>query len=142
MSKSFNKATLLGNVGKDPEIKNVGSTELASFSLATSRSWKDKNEEWQEETQWHRINAWGYLAGYVANNIKKGSRVFLTGEIRYSTTENEGITKYYTDITAKEIICLDPKKTDGENNYSNERNESVKTEDSNIIDEDDGDVPF
>lgn len=85
-----NRVTLIGRIGKEPEVKTFGDKTLTKFSFATSESSKDKNGEWQEKTQWHQVSYW--------NNIKveKGDMLFIEGKIEYR--EHEG--KYYTDIIA------------------------------------------
>jgi len=81
---NYNKAILLGNVGKDPEIRTTqGGTKVANFSLATNESWKDDNGNWQQSTEWHRIVVFGPLVDMVANRIRSGSIVHVDGKIKY-----------------------------------------------------------
>lgn len=108
MARSLNKATLIGNLGADPEVRTTKSgAQVAQFSLATSRSWTDKAGQAQEETQWHRVVAWAKLAEIVEKYLRKGQRVYVDGEIRYGSYEDkDGVTKYTTEINCREMIML------------------------------------
>lgn len=96
----MNSVTLFGNVGGDPEVKAVGQQgdQVAKFSLATTRSWKNKNGEKQEKTNWHTIEAWGKQAETIAKYVKKGSKLLVTGEIEYQEYEKNGEKRYFTKI--------------------------------------------
>jgi single-strand DNA-binding protein len=117
MGKSVNKAILVGNVGRDPEVRTVGTGgRVAQFSVATSRRWTDKNNVQQEKTEWHRIVAWDKpfnLADLVEKYVRTGDRIYIEGEIEYRSWEKDGETKYITEIRAREIVLLGGKK-DGE----------------------------
>lgn len=108
MARSLNKATLIGNVGGDPDIRTTPSgTRVAKLSLATSRSFADRSGQQQERTQWHRITFFGRLVDVVEQWVKKGDRLFVEGRIEYSQTQDEhGGTRYWTDIIAYEMIML------------------------------------
>lgn len=108
MSRSLNRATLIGNVGADPEIRTTGSgTRVANFRVATSRRYTDRNGEEQETTQWHAVVAWEKLAEVVERFVRKGERVYVDGEIEYRQYEaKEGGTRYVTEIRARELILL------------------------------------
>ncbi len=108
MSRSLNKAILIGNLGSDPEIRTVSSgTRVANFSVATSRRWTSSSGEQQEKTEWHRIVAWDKLADIAERFLKKGERVYVEGEIEYRSYEDkDGVTKYITEIRAREMIML------------------------------------
>lgn len=94
----------MGTVGSDPEVKKVGERTLAKFSVATNRSFKSKKTgERETQTQWHNIEAWGPMADYIAENVKKGKHVYLEGEIRYNKYEKDGVTRYSTSIMALEF---------------------------------------
>ncbi len=110
---NINNVTLVGRVGKDPEIKSVGENNLAKFSLATSRSWKNKKtNEWEQDTQWHNIEGWGYVAEKVERSIFKGSLVAVTGSIKYSKyTGDDGIEKYFTSINADKVEVYKEKES-------------------------------
>lgn len=110
MSRSLNKAILIGNVGSDPEVRTVGSTKVAEFSVATSRTWTDKQGNQQEKTEWHRCQAWEKTAELVERLVKKGSRLYVEGAIEYRSYEDkEGQTKYVTEIKVRDFILLGDK---------------------------------
>lgn len=109
MPKSVNKVILLGNLGKDPEIKYTPSgTPVAKFSLATNERFKDKSGEWQERTEWHNIVAWQRLAEIVGEYVKKGSKLYIEGRLQTSSWEDKqsGEKKYRTEIIANDLVLL------------------------------------
>jgi len=113
MSRSLNKAILIGNVGSDPEIRAVGSgTRVAQFSLATSRNWTDQTGAKQEKTEWHRCVVWNSargsgLADVVEKYVKKGEKIYVEGEIEYRQWQDkDGQTRYTTEIKVKELMLL------------------------------------
>lgn len=107
MSRSLNKVQLIGNVGSDPEVRTTQSgTKMAKISLATSRSFNDRNGQKQENTEWHRVTFWARLAEIVEEYVHKGDRLYIEGRIEYSETEHEGQKRYWTDIQAFELIML------------------------------------
>lgn len=99
---SINKATIIGNVGKEPQIRQTNDgKEIASFSVATSESWKDKNTgEKKESTEWHNIVIFSQgLVGIVKNYVKKGSKLYIEGQIKTRKwTDKQGVDKYTTEI--------------------------------------------
>ncbi len=108
MSRSLNKAILIGNLGSDPEIRTTGNgAKVAQFSIATSRKWTNNSGEQQEKTEWHRVVAWSKLADVVERYVKKGQQVYVEGEIQYRSYEDkDGVTKYSTEINARELMML------------------------------------
>jgi single-strand DNA-binding protein len=109
MAKSVNKVILIGNLGKDPEVKYTPSgTPVAKFSLATNEKFKDKGGEWQERTEWHNIVAWQRLAEIVGEYVKKGSKIYIEGRITTSSWEDKqsGEKKYRTEIVANDLVLL------------------------------------
>lgn len=108
MSRSLNKAILIGNLGSDPEVRAVPSgARVANFNVATSRSWTGRDGQQQEKTEWHRIVAWEKLADIAEKYMHKGDRVYVEGEIEYRSYEDkDGVTKYITEIRAREMIML------------------------------------
>src|SRR2546423_15618323 len=109
MAKSVNKVILIGNLGKDPEVKFTPSgTAVAKFSLATNERFKDKSGEWQDRTEWHSIVAWQRLAEIVGEYVKKGSKVYIEGSLRTSSWEDKqsGEKKYRTEIVAQDLVLL------------------------------------
>ena len=115
MSRSLNKVMLIGNVGNDPEIRATSSgARVAKLSLATNRSWTDRNSgQKNEKTEWHRITVFGRLVDVVEQWVKKGDRLYVEGRIEYSQTEGDGGTKYWTDIVISEMVMLGSTGTGG-----------------------------
>jgi len=106
---SINKAIIVGNLGKDPEVRyaNNGSA-IANITVATSEQWKDKNTgEKQEKTEWHRISAFGRLAEIMGEYLKKGSQVYIEGRIQTRKWQDkDGKDRYTTEIIANEMQML------------------------------------
>jgi single-strand DNA-binding protein len=103
---------LIGNCGKDPEIRYTGSgVPVASFSLATNESWKDSSGTLQEKTEWHNIVVWQKLAEICQQYLHKGSKIYLEGRIqtRSYDDKNTGTKKYITEIVAGFMLMLDGK---------------------------------
>ena len=109
--KGVNKVILVGNVGQKPEMKAMPSgDQVASFSLATSESWKDKQTgQQQERTEWHRVVFFNKLAEIVAQYVKKGSKLYIEGQLRTRNWEQDGVKRYKTEIVASEMQMLDSK---------------------------------
>jgi single-strand DNA-binding protein len=97
---SVNRVILIGNLGKDPEIRYTQSGEpIANFSLATNEAWTDKSGQKQERTEWHRVEVFGKTAQVVRDYCSKGKQVYLEGSIRYDEwTDKDGNKKYMTKI--------------------------------------------
>ena len=109
MAKSVNKVILIGNLGKDPEIKYTSSgMAVAKFSLATNERYKDKEGQWQDRTEWHNVVAWQRLAEIVGEYVKKGSKLYLEGRIQTSSWDDKetGQKKYRTEIIANDLVLL------------------------------------
>lgn len=114
MARSLNKAMLIGNLGKDPDLRYTGSgVAVATFSLATNESWKDQDGNQQERTEWHNIVVWRKLAEFAGEYLKKGRKVYVEGRIqtRNYDDKNTGTKKYITEIVADSLILLDPRGT-------------------------------
>ena len=115
MSRSLNKAMLIGNLGADPEVRTTSNgAKVATLSLATGRQWTGQSGEKQEKTEWHRVICWNnkgaQLADVAERFLKKGDRVYVEGRIEYRTWEDrEKQTRYTTEIIARELIMLSPK---------------------------------
>lgn len=113
---SLNKATLIGNVGKDPDIRTMQSGDkVANLTLATSEKWKDKNTgEQRESTQWHNVVIWGSLADVVERFVKKGFKLYIEGKIETRKWQDQnGNDKYTTEIVLRgyggNLVMLDSK---------------------------------
>ena len=110
MAKSVNKVILLGNVGKDPEIKATASgTVVATFSIATSERFKDKTGNWQDRTEWHTLVAYQRTAEIVRDYVKKGHKLFIEGRIttrNWDDKEHPSIKHYRTEIIVSDLSLL------------------------------------
>lgn len=106
----MNKAILIGNIGKEPELKKVGEVSYCAFTLATNESYKDKNGEWQTKAEWHNIVVWRNAAEYAAKYLKKGNLTSIEGKITTRSWEDkEGNKKYTTEIIAERVKLLEKK---------------------------------
>ena len=124
MSRSMNKAILVGNLGADPEVRSTtNGSRVATLSIATSRQWKNQAGEKQEKTEWHRVVFWNTkfsnLADIAERYCKKGDKVYVEGSIEYrSWQDREGQTRYTTEINGRELILLSGKGGDGTEAFS------------------------
>ena len=110
----INKAILIGNLGRDPEIRYTPSgVAVANFSSATSEKWKDKNTgEMQEQTEWHRIVVFGKLGEICGEYLSKGSKVYIEGRIQTRQWDDrDGNKRYTTEIVAREMKMLDRRES-------------------------------
>lgn len=107
--RGVNKVILIGNVGSDPELRYTNSgTGVANFSVATNESWNDKSGEKQEQTEWHRIVAWGRLGEICNQYLKKGSKVYIEGRLQTRSWDGQdGQKRYTTEIVARDMQMLD-----------------------------------
>ncbi len=104
-----NKVIIIGNLGRDPEIKYTQSNvPVANFSVATTESWKDKNSgEWQEKTEWHRVVAWRHLAERAERYLRKGKQVYVEGRLETRKWQGQdGQERYTTEIIANQLMLL------------------------------------
>ena len=105
---SLNRVTLIGNVGKDPEIKTFASgNKVAQITLATTERYTDRDGNKKEDTEWHSVQCFGKLADIVERYVRKGSLLYLDGKIRTRSYEADGRTIYRTEIVADHIQMLD-----------------------------------
>lgn len=145
MVNSINKVTLIGNVGRDPEIRTTqDGREIASLTLATSESWKDKaSGERKERAEWHRIAVFSEgLVNIVKNYVKKGSKLYIEGTLQTRKwIDNNGAERYSTEIVLQNynstILMLDGNKNAGhDNSHDSQRSSSFSAE------EIDDEIPF
>lgn len=108
MARGINKVILVGNLGNDPETRySQSGTAITTISVATSESWKDKDGNPQERTEWHRVKLFGRLAEIAGEYLKKGRQVYIEGSLRTEKyTDKSGVEKYSTDIIANEMQML------------------------------------
>jgi single-strand DNA-binding protein len=107
--KSVNKVILIGNLGKDPEVKYTqGGMPVAKFTLATNDRFKDKEGNWQDRTEWHNVTAFQRLAEIVGEYLKKGGKCYIEGSLRTSSWDDKetGQKKYKTEIIANDLVLL------------------------------------
>ena len=138
---SVNKVILIGNLGKDPEVKKFDSgIKNASFSLATTEKFKNKTGEMVSNTEWHNIVVWGALSDVAEKYLKKGSQIYLEGKIKTSSWEDKsGAKRYKTEIYADSFTMLGVK--DVQSNDTKKEN-ATKSELSPNKDIDDNELPF
>ncbi len=105
---SVNKVILIGNLGRDPEVRYAPSgAAVCNVSIATTRQWKDKSGEKKEETDWHRVVFYDRLAEIAGEYLKKGRPVYVEGRLKYGKyTDKDGVERYTTDIVATEMQLL------------------------------------
>ena len=125
MSRALNKVMLIGNVGVDPIYKKTQSgAPVASFRMATSESWKSRDGNIRENTEWHTVVAWRGLAEVVNKIVTKGSRVYIEGKLQCKKFEDSnGVKKEVVEIVAEQLIMLEQKKSKEErekDSYSEE----------------------
>jgi len=109
MARSVNKVTLLGNVGKDPEIRSTPSgVMVASLTLATSDRQKDAQGNWQDKTEWHNLKAFNRTAEIVRDYVKKGAKIYIEGKLTTNSWDDKesGQKRYRTEILVNELVLL------------------------------------
>ncbi len=126
---SLNNCTFIGNLGKDVDVRYMKDGKpVASFSLACSESWKDKTTgEKVEKTEWVNVSAFGRLAEIMSEYLKKGSKIYISGKFTTDKYEKDGETKYSTKIIAREMIMLDSRVTQEEQNNQQPSQQAAPT---------------
>jgi len=106
---SLNKCMIIGNLGKDPEMRYTPSGQaVTQFTVATNRRWKGQNDEWQEETEWFRVVVWAQQAERAAERLRKGNRVYVEGRIQTRQWEDQtGQKRYTTELVANQVTSLE-----------------------------------
>jgi single-strand DNA-binding protein len=151
---SVNKAILVGNLGKDPELRYMPNGEaVCNFSIATTDSWKDKDGAKQEKTEWHNIVMYRRLAEIAGEYLKKGRPVYIEGRLQTRKWEKDGVTRYTTEIVADQMQMLGSREgaapdDDSTDNAPPVRNAATSTdkpngqEGSSGFDDFEDDIPF
>lgn len=104
---SLNKIMLIGRVGQDPQIRQAGDNKVASFTLATSEKYRDRNGEVKEQTEWHNVVIWGKMAETVEKHVAKGSQLFIGGKIKTEKyTASDGTDRYTVKVYASSMQLL------------------------------------
>ena len=110
MAGSLNKVQLIGNVGRDPEMKYLaGGEAVTTFSLATNRRWRGQDGQTHEQTEWHNVVAWRKLAEQCGEYLEKGRQVYVEGRLQTRTWDDpaSGQKRYRTEIVAEQLVLLD-----------------------------------
>ena len=141
----INKVIIVGNLGQDPEIKyTAGGAAVTTLSIATSDSWKDKDSGMdQERTEWHRVVLWRRLAEVAGEYLKKGAKVYIEGQLQTRKWEQEGRTRYTTEIIARDMQFLDSRGSS--NNESTQKSSEMNDQPAAEVPDsaiDDDDIPF
>jgi len=147
MAASVNKAILIGNLGKDPEVRYLeGGTAVATFSIATSETYKNRNGELTTTTDWHNVVVWRKLAEITEKYLKKGNKVYVEGKLKTrSWQDQDGNTRYTTEVVADNLTMLGGRKEE-----SNSPSEGKQADDNSIkeqktisvTDNEEDDLPF
>ncbi len=145
MARGVNKATLIGNLGADPEIRYTNSgSAVANVRLATAESWRDKDSgEQQERTEWHRVVFFGRLAEIVEQYLRKGSQVYVEGRIQTRKWQDrDGNDRYTTEIVANEMQMLGGRGGGGGDAVEPPNEAPAKANAEPPLDDFDDDIPF
>lgn len=136
-----NKAILVGNLGKDPEVKTFDNgRKVAKFSLATSETYTDRSGNRQEKTEWHNVVFWGNVADVIEKYLKKGSQVYVEGKLATRSYEQEGVKKFITEIEGSTMTMLG--KSTGGSGATESKNTSTDSLDSGMVADTTDDLPF
>jgi single-strand DNA-binding protein len=116
MMRGLNKVMVIGNVGRDPEMRYIPSGKpVTSFSVATSRSWTNSEGERREETEWFNVVAWGNLAEICKQHLRRGQQVYIEGRLQTRSWEDhEGKKRFRTELVASEMILLGGRRSASE----------------------------
>jgi len=146
---SVNKVILIGNLGKDPELRYTpGGAAVVNFPIATNERWKDKNGQPQERTEWHNIVLWGRLAEVANDYLKKGSSVYIEGRLQTRSWEDrDGNKRYTTEVVGNQMQLLGRGEAVAGGRTPGERPEGtsepeIKPEEGKGTDQVDDDLPF
>lgn len=112
MSRSVNKIILVGNVGRDPEVRETKTgSRVAHFSLATNRRFQGgAAEEPEERTDWHRLTCWNRLAQFAEDYVSQGDRIYVEGRLEYDSYERDGVTIPTSEVIVREVVLLSPRQ--------------------------------
>ena len=137
VSRGVNRVTLIGNLGRDPELRSTaGGTSVATFSVATSERWNDKDGNQQERTEWHNVVAWGRQAEVCSQYLRKGSGVYIEGRLQTRSWEDKDGNKRKTT----EVVALQLQMLGAPSGERSTGEETLNTQEEEFIQEDD--IPF
>jgi len=141
---SLNKVMLIGNLGKDPEVRYTTSGQgVASFSIATTEKYKNKSGDWEEKTEWHNIVLWGKLAEIAKDYLSKGKTVFIEGRLQTRKWQDkDGRDRYTTEIVGDRMQMLSPKGDGARSAGSRDGNEPTAAYDDPVGYNQEDDIPF
>jgi len=140
----INRVILIGNLGKDPEVMTFDNgVKKASFSLATTESYKNKEGAKVDQTEWHNVVLWRGLAEVAEKYLKKGSQIYVEGKIKYRSYEQDGMKKYITEIYADSMTMLGTRRDSGEGQPEHgQQNAQPPQPESHEADAPQDDLPF
>jgi single-strand DNA-binding protein len=138
-----NKVILVGNLGKDPEVRHLeNGASVANFPIATTESYKDRNGNRQETTEWHNIVLWRGLADIAEKYLRKGNQVYIEGKLRTRSWEDkEGNTRYTTEVIGDNLTMLGGRPSESSESPSM-KSEAPSNKAKTAVEEDDDDLPF
>lgn len=143
-----NKAILVGRLGKDPDVRHLESgAAVANFPIATSETYKDKNGNKVEQTEWHNIVLWRGLAEIAEKYLQKGKMVYIEGKLRTRSWEKDGVTRYTTEVVGDQMTMLDSKGSDnqssgGSNEYQSNNQAAAAQSQTPDTNSEMDDLPF
>lgn len=142
-----NKVILVGNLGKDPEVKTFeNGRKVAKFSLATSETYTDRSGQRQEKTEWHNVVFWGNIADVIEKYLRKGSQIYMEGKLATRSYDQDGVKKFITEIEGSSMTMLGRAgggSGNPENSSTNNRESSSnETINSNLMADTTDDLPF
>lgn len=137
---SVNKVLLVGNLGRDAELRYTpGGAAVATLNMATTDTWKDRDGQKKEDTQWHRVILWGKTAESLAEYLTKGKQIYVEGRIQTRKwTDKDGVEKYTTEIRGDRVVLLGG----GGSREPRDEQPSGDVQNTQQLDTDDSDVPF
>lgn len=139
---SLNKILLIGNAGRTPDIRAVGDTKVASFTLATTERYRGKDGNVREETEWHNIAVWGKLADVVEKYVDKGTQLYVEGRIKTEKyADAQGVEKYAVKVIASSLQLLG-KKEGGSAPAAQQATQRTTPIVDGVVEPDDSDLPF
>ena len=147
MAGSVNKVILIGNLGKDPEVRYLeGGTAVATFSIATSETYKNRNGELTTTTDWHNVVVWRKLAEITEKYLKKGNKVYVEGKLKTrSWQDQDGNTRYTTEVVADNLTMLGGRKEESSGHAESKQAEANSAKEQNpmsVADNEEDDLPF
>jgi single-strand DNA-binding protein len=146
MARSLNRATIIGRLGADPEMKvTPQGSSFCKLRIATSERYNDKNGQLQEITDWHNVVLWNKLADIAGQYLRKGNQVYIDGKIKTRTYDKDGVTHYITEIVAQDILLLGGRSDSGfepSGSYSQETASNNNTMSDHLAPDESDDIPF